>query len=262
MRLPSIAIRALGLGVGLVISLLAGSSAAQAAPGLTIFAASSLTDAFHDIGNLWTAQGHHPITFNFASSSTLALQIEHGAPADVFASADELWMDKLAQAHRIAARSRGDFTANALVLVEPKSALKPITLKPGTDFAAILGPAGRLAVGDPAHVPAGIYAEQALKKLGLWDAVKTRLAPADNVRSALLLVSTGEAPAGIVYATDARVVSALGVAGTFPPDSHDPIRYPIAATGNGNTAEAAAFIAFLHTQPAQDVLEHYGFLRP
>ena len=262
MRLPTVAVLWLGLAAGLAMGLVTGRSAAWAAPGLTVFAASSLTDAFHDIGNLWMAQGHSPITFNFASSSTLALQIEHGAPADVFASADELWMDKLAQAHRIDAQTRSDFTANALVLVEPKSTLKPVTLKPGTDFTAILGSSGRLAVGDPTHVPAGIYAAQALKKLGLWDAVKSRLAPADNVRSALLLVSTGEAPAGIVYATDARIVSALGIAGKFPPDSHDAIRYPVAATGHSNTAEAAEFIAFLHAQPAQDVLEHYGFLRP
>jgi molybdate transport system substrate-binding protein len=253
---------AAALCLGLLLTLLTASQTARAAPGLTIFAASSLTDAFHDIGTLWMAQGHKPIAFNFAASSTLALQIEHGAPADIFASADELWMDKLAQAHRIDPQTRGDFAANALDLVEPKSSLKRITLKPGANLAAILGPSGRLAVGDPAHVPAGIYAEQALKHLGLWDSVRNRLAPADNVRSALMLVSTGEAPAGIVYATDARIVASLGVAATFPADSHDPIRYPVALTGKGNTKEAAEFIAFLHTQPAQDVLEHYGFLKP
>jgi molybdate transport system substrate-binding protein len=239
-----------------------GAGAAPTAPGLTVFAASSLTDALRDIGTLWIAQGHKPATFIFAASSTLALQIEHGAPADVFASADELWMDKLAQAQRIDPRTRSDITANALVLIEPKSTLKPVTLQPGVDLTAILGPSGRLAVGDPAHVPAGIYAEQALKKLGLWNAVETRLAPADNVRSAMMLVTTGEAPAGIVYATDARVVGSLGIAATFPPDSHDPIRYPTAATANGNKGEAVEFIAFLHTQSAQDVFEHYGFLRP
>lgn len=236
--------------------------AARAAPGLTVFAASSLTDAFKDLGTLWAAQGHKAITFNFAASSTLALQIEHGAPADVFASADELWMDKLTRAGRIDAQSRADFTANALVLVEPKASLKPVTLKPGMDFSAVLGPNGRLAVGDPANVPAGIYAEQALKKLDLWSAVQARLAPADNVRSAMMLVSTGEAPAGIVYATDARVVGTLGIAATFPADSHDPIRYPAALTVTANKAEGAAFLAFLHAQPAQDVFAHYGFLRP
>ena len=252
--------------LGLLLSLLAGLAAspgrAHAAPGLTIFAAASLTDAFKDIGNLWMAKGHKPVTFSFDSSSTLALQIEHGAPADVFASADELWMDKLAHAHRIDPATRVDFVANTLVLVERKTNLKPITLIKGVDLKPILGQSGRLAVGDPAHVPAGIYAEQALKKLGIWAALQPRLAPAANVRSALMLVTTGEAPAGIVYASDVRVVPSLAIAGTFPADSHDPIRYPVAITGNGDKSEAIAFAAFLRTQPAQDVFHHYGFLAP
>jgi molybdate transport system substrate-binding protein len=237
---------------------------AEAAPkGLTIFAAASLTDAFRDIGNLWIAKGHKPITFSFASSSTLALQIEHGAPADIFASADELWMDKLQAAHRIAPETRQDFAGNTLVLVERKAGLKKVTIAAGMNLGAVLGAGGRLAVGDPAHVPAGIYAEQALRKLGLWDSVQSRLAPADSVRSALMLVATGEAPAGVVYGSDVKVDKSLAVAGIFPADSHDPIVYPVAlVAGRHVTPEAPTFLAFLHTMDAQDVLRHYGFLLP
>ncbi len=229
--------------------------------GLTIFAAASLTDAFKDIGNLWAAAGHPLPTFSFASSSTLAQQILHGAPADIFASADEAWMDKLQSADRILPATRRDIVGNTLVLVEPKASLKPIVLKRGVNLAAVLGANGRLAVGDPKHVPAGIYAAQALKALGAWTAVQSRLAPADSVRSALTLVTTGEAPAGIVYGTDARITPSLGIAGTFPADSHDPIRYPVAAVAR-ITPDVSAFLAFLGTAPAQDVFRHYGFPPP
>jgi molybdate transport system substrate-binding protein len=246
----------------MLCAVLAGGPAQAAQGGLTVFAAASLTDAFKDIGNLWMAAGHKPITFSFDSSSTLALQIQHGAPADVFASADELWMDRLAKDDRIEPATRVDFAANTLVLVEPRAALKKVALKPGVDFRPILGASGRLAVGDPGHVPAGIYAAQALRKLGVWNAVKSRLAPAANVRGALMLVSSGEAPAGIVYATDVKLIPAVAVAGIFPEDSHDPIKYPVAVTRRGNGKEAEGFVAFLKSQPAQDVLRHYGFLLP
>ena len=231
---------------------------------LTVFAAASMTNAMQDIGNLWQAAGHARIAFSFASSSTLALQIEHGAPANVFVSADEKWMDALAARNAIVAGSRSDLVGNALVLVEPQARLKPMRLEAGklgkgADLAAILGASGRLAVGDPAHVPAGIYAQQALTKLGLWQGVKARLAPADSVRSALRMVETGEAPAGIVYATDVKITPTLGIAGTFPPESHDPIRYPVAVVFSHDTKEARAFLAFLRTADAQAVFLHYGF---
>jgi molybdate transport system substrate-binding protein len=235
---------------------------AKAAPdGLTVFAAASLTDALTDIGRLWQAQGHR-ISFDFDASSTLARQIESGAQADIFASADELWMDRLATENRIRRDTRVDLLSNTLVLVERRSSMKPLTLKRGVDLGAILGADGRLAVGNTASVPAGIYARQALQSLGMWEGVQNRLAPAESVRSALLLVARGEAPAGIVYGTDARVDPHLAIAGTFPADSHDPIRYPVALTATAQRREAAAFLAFLHTQPAQDVFRHYGFLPP
>jgi len=234
---------------------------AQAAPGLTVFAAASLTEALNDIGTLWKAKGHQ-INIVFAASSTLAQQIEHGAPADILASADELWMDRLAQKKRIDPATRTDLVGNTLVLVERKEDMKPIALKPGADLAGLLGPGGRLAVGDPTHVPAGIYAQQALEKLGLWESVKDRLAPTDSVRSALLLVGHGETQAGIVYITDVRALPGLAVAATFPADSHDPIRYPVAATRHASQPEATDFLAFLHSGPAQDVFNHYGFTPP
>lgn len=229
---------------------------------LTVFAAASLTNAMQDIGGLWTAAGHGQVVFSFAASSTLAQQIEHGAPANVFLSADEKWMDDLAARDALASGTRHDLLGNSLVLVEPRTTLKPLVLAPGVPLAALLGPAGRLAVGDPAHVPAGIYARQALEKLGLWNSVRDRLAPADSVRSALRLVELGEAPAGIVYATDAAISAKLGIAGVFPAASHDPIRYPVAVLHAGDTPAARAFVAFLTSQPARDVFSHYRFLSP
>ena len=232
------------------------------AAGLTVFAAASMTNAMQDIGTLWAAKGHPKITFSFAASSTLALQIEHGAPAALFISADEKWMDELAKKNAIIPVSRTDLVGNSLVLVEPAARLQPVDLTQGTPLLVLLGPGGRLAVGDPAHVPAGIYAQQSLTKLGLWDKLKPRLAPADSVRSALRLVETGEAPAGIVYATDVKITPTLGVAATFPPDTHDPILYPVALTRAGNTNEGRAFLDFLHSDQAQDVFVHYGFTKP
>jgi molybdate transport system substrate-binding protein len=232
------------------------------AEGLTVFAAASLTNAMQDIGTLWVAAGHPKAVFSFAASSALAQQIEHGAPASLFFSADEKWMDELAKKNAIIPASRSDLVGNSLVLVEPKTKLKPIDLQEQAPVLALLGDSGRLAVGDPAHVPAGIYAQQALTKLGLWDKLKPRLAPADSVRSALRLVETGEAPAGIVYATDVMVTPKLGVAATFPADSHDAITYPVALTKTGNTKEGKAFLAFLHSTQARDVFDHYGFTAP
>jgi molybdate transport system substrate-binding protein len=234
---------------------------ARAAPaGLTVFAAASLTDAFNDIGTLWRAKGHQ-ITFVYASSATLAAQIGHGAPADVFASADELWMDRLENEKRINPATRFDLVGNTLVLVERRDGLQKVKLGLNTDLAGLLGPGGRLAVGDTRHVPAGIYAKQALQRLNLWDSVKSRLAPAENVRAALLLVERGETRAGIVYGTDVRVAPSLAVAGTFPPGSHDPIIYPVAATTHA-APETDAFLAFLRSEAAQDVLVHYDFPKP
>jgi len=226
---------------------------------LTVFAAASLTDAMKDISALWVKAGHPAPRTSFDSSSTLARQIEQGAPVNVFASADEKWMDYLAKANLIAPDTRRDLLGNDLVLIVPATHPVHLDIGSGFDLSALLGPSGRLSTGDPAHVPAGIYAEQALRKLGLWDKLSPHLAAAPDVRSALLLVERGEAPAGIVYRTDAAVSKAVAVAGVFPDNSHDPITYPFAVTKAGDTQEARAFLAFLSTPEARAVWVKRGF---
>jgi molybdate transport system substrate-binding protein len=226
---------------------------------VTVFAAASLTDAMKDIAAKWTEAGHKPPTLSFGASSTLARQIEQGAPANLFASADEKWMDYLAEKKLIVPETRKDLLGNDLVLVVPADKKLQVTIAAGFDFMALLGANGRLATGDPAHVPVGIYAEQALKALGAWDAVSPHLARTEDVRAALLLVERGEAPAGIVYATDAAISKGVTIAGIFPAGSHDPISYPFAVTKAGDTAEARAFLAFLSGPRAHAVFVARGF---
>jgi molybdate transport system substrate-binding protein len=226
---------------------------------LTVFAAASLTDAMKQVSDLWVKAGHEAPRQSFASSSTLARQIENGAPANVFASADEQWMDYLAKKDLIAPGTRKDLLGNDLVLIVPATHPIHVTIGPNLDLMALLGADGRLSTGDPAHVPAGIYAEQALKKLGLWDKVSPRLAPAADVRSALLLVERGEAPAGIVYSTDAAASKAVSIAGVFPDSSHDPITYPFAVVKAGDTKEARDFLAFMATPAAREIWVKRGF---
>jgi molybdate transport system substrate-binding protein len=226
---------------------------------LTVFAAASLTDAMKDVSAQWVRVGHQPLRMSFGSSSTLARQIEQGAPADLFASADEKWMDYLADRKLIAADTRKDLLGNDLVLVVSAEKPQRVTIGPGFDLLGMLGPNGRVATGDPAHVPVGIYAEQALRKLGIWDAVSTHLARTEDVRAALLLVERGEAPAGIVYATDAAVSKGVTVAGVFPADSHDPVSYPFALTKAGDTPEARALMAFLAGPQARAIFVARGF---
>jgi molybdate transport system substrate-binding protein len=226
---------------------------------LTVFAAASLTDAMKDISAQWAQAGHQPLRMSFGSSSTLARQIEQGAPANVFASADEKWMDYLADRKLIVPDTRKDLLGNELVLVVPATKPQHVTIGPGFDLLGMLGPNGHIATGDPAHVPVGIYAEQALRKLGLWDAVSPRIARADDVRSALLLVERGEAPVGIVYATDAAVSKAVMIAGTFPADSHDPVSYPFAVVKSGDTPAARALMMFLAGPQARKIFVERGF---
>jgi len=226
---------------------------------LTVFAAASLTDAMKDVSAQWAQAGHQPLRMSFGSSSTLARQIEQAAPANLFASADQKWMDYLAEKHLIADDTRKDLLGNDLVLVVSAEQPRHVTIGPGFNLLAILGPNGRVATGDPAHVPVGIYAEQALKKLGLWDAVAPRLARTDDVRSALLLVERGEAPVGIVYATDAAVSKAVMVAGVFPADSHDPVTYPFAVIKSGDMPEVRALMSFLTGPEARAIFVKRGF---
>jgi molybdate transport system substrate-binding protein len=226
---------------------------------LTVFAAASLTDAMKKISALWAKDGHGALRQSFASSSTLARQIEQGAPVNLFASADEKWMDYLEKNKLIAVDTRRNLLSNDLVLIVPANKPTKVRIEPGFDIAAVLGPNGRIATGDPAHVPVGIYAQQALTKLGAWDAIMPRLARTEDVRGALLLVERGEAPAGIVYSTDAAASKGVVVAGTFPADSHEPITYPFAVTRSGDTPEARTLMTFLGAAPARDVFLRHGF---
>lgn len=226
---------------------------------LTVFAAASLTDAMKDVSKLWVQAGHPALHMSFGSSSTLARQIEQGAPANVFASADEKWMDYLAEKQQIIPDTRKDLLGNDLVLVVPAANPRHVTIDAHFDLLGLLGSSGRLAVGDPAHVPVGIYAQQALKKLGMWDEVSPRLARTDDVRSGLLLVERGEAPAGIVYATDAKISKSVMVAGVFPASSHDPISYPFAVIKAGDSPEARALLTFMAGPQARAIFMNSGF---
>lgn len=233
---------------------------AAAQTPVTVFAAASLTDALRALARHWQARGHPAPRFSFAASSALARQIEQGAPADLFLSADEPWMDYVQQRNLIVDATRVSPIGNALVLVAPADAARPLTLARGTDLAALLGPRGRIATGDPAHVPVGRYAQAALSWMGQWDAIAPRLARADNVRAALLLVERGEAPLGIVYATDAAVSPGVRVVGTFPGESHPPITYPFALTRRAQgDAQARALLAFLAGVEARPAWERFGF---
>ncbi|MDO9713270.1 molybdate ABC transporter substrate-binding protein [Paracraurococcus lichenis] len=237
----------------------------RATPGyaqeaLTVFAAASLTDALRVLAQEWQARGNPAPRLSFAASSALARQMEQGAPADLFMSADEPWMDYVQQRDLIVNDTRVSPLGNALVLVAPADAARPVTLARGTDLAALLGPQGRIATGDPAHVPVGKYAQAALTWMGQWDTLSPRLARADNVRSALLLVERGEAPYGIVYATDAAASQGVRVVGTFPAESHPSITYPFALTRRAaGNAQARALLAFLAGPEAAPTWQRFGF---
>ncbi len=236
---------------------------AQEAP-LTVFAAASLQDALKALEPAWRAAtpGNPPLRFSFAASSTLARQLEQGAPADLFISADEQWMDWAQSRNLIQPETRISPLGNALVLVAPAdTALARLTLARDSNLLALLGPSGRLAVGDPAHVPVGIYAQAALTWMGQWAALSPRLARAETVRAGLLLVERGEAPLGIVYATDAQASPRVKLLGTFPAASHPPVRYPFAVTRHaGGKAQPRALLAFLAGPVAAPTWQAQGFV--
>jgi molybdate transport system substrate-binding protein len=225
---------------------------------LLVFAAASLKNALDEINGLYEKQKGVKTKTSYASSPALAKQIEAGAPADVFISADLDWMDYVAQRHLIKPETRVNLLSNAIVLIAPASQAKPIAVAPNFPLAQALG-AGRLAMADPASVPAGKYGKAALEKLHVWDSVSAKVAPAENVRAALLLVSRGETPLGIVYRTDAAADSGVKIVGTFPPDSHPPIVYPIAVTRVAPHSGAADYVAFLKSAAARPAFEKQGF---
>ena len=228
---------------------------------MTIFAAASLKTALDEASVAWKAGTGKETTNAYAASSALAKQIEAGAPADIFISADLDWMRYLADRKLIAEGTEVRLLGNALVLVAPAGSTAAVTIAPGFDLAGLLK-GGRLAVADVKAVPAGKYAKAALQSLGAWQGVENSLAQAENVRAALKLVSTGEAAAGIVYQTDAREDENVKVLGTFPADSHPPIIYPAARLAASSNADAVAFLQFLQSPTAQDIFKAHGFTIP
>jgi molybdate transport system substrate-binding protein len=225
---------------------------------ITVFAAASMKNALDEVDDLFTKQSGIKVVASFAASSALMKQIEQGAPADVFLSADIDWMDYGVKHNLIKTDTRQDLLGNRLVLIAPKdSKIANVNIAPGFDLAALAG-SGRIATGDVRAVPAGLYAKAALEKLGIWSTVESKMAMAENVRAALVLVARGEAPLGIVYETDAKIDPGVKIVGVFPEDSHPPIVYPVAMT-KGAKPDAAQYLAFLTTPAARAVFERYGF---
>ncbi|MFI5010963.1 MAG: molybdate ABC transporter substrate-binding protein [Hyphomicrobiales bacterium] len=236
----------------------AAVSVAKAQSAVTVFAAASLQDALSNAAREFTGKSGIAVKFSFDASSTLARQIEQGAPADLFASADLDWMDYLAKRNFIEPRTRVNLLSNRLVIVAPKdAAITELKLDAASLEAALAG--GRIATGAVETVPVGRYAKMALQKLGLWATLETRIAPAENVRAALSYVARGEAPLGIVYATDAAAEPKVKIVATFPRDSHPPIIYPFAVTSAAKGEGAARFLSFLQSPAARASFTDQGF---
>jgi molybdate transport system substrate-binding protein len=225
---------------------------------ITVFASASTTDVLREAGRLYETAKGMKVVFSFDSSSNLAKQIKAGAPADIFLSADQKWMDDVAAAGEIQAGTRADLLGNTLVLIAPSGSTFDVTMSSDFDFAASHPAVKRIAVGDPSHVPAGRYAKQALESVEWWTDLEPLLIPAQDVRAALRLVELQEADAGIVYATDARQSDKIAVIAAFPSNTHEAIRYPIALTKDASPA-AADFLAFLRSPEVTRVFEHAGF---
>jgi molybdate transport system substrate-binding protein len=245
------------LGLGLAVSLLPSVAFAQG--NVVVFAAASLKNALDEIATTWSKDTGKPMPrISYAASSALARQMEQGAPADLFISADLDWMDDVQGRNLIRTDSRFNLLGNKIVLIAPKdSKLATVEIK-GADLAKALA-GGRLSMANVNSVPVGKYGKAALKKLGAWVDVKDHLAQAENVRAALLLVARGETPLGIVYATDAAAEPTVKIVGTFPADSHPPIIYPAAMSKESTNADAKAFLDFLRSAKARTAFEKQGF---
>ena len=243
----------------LLAGLIAVAPAARAAETGTVFAAASLKNALDDAGKAFTAESGVALKASYAASSALARQIESGAPADLFASADLEWMDYLAKKNLVRPETRVNLLGNRIVVIAPKDAKTADMPFTQEGFSAALGPDGRLATGEVTSVPIGKYAKAAFEKLGLWGGLQPRLAQADNVRAALLLVSRGESPLGVVYESDAKSDPGVKVVGVFPADSHPPVVYPFAVTAEAKGDGAARFLAFLKSAAARPFFEAQGF---
>lgn len=243
----------------LLFAALPFSARAQGSGDLTVFAAASLQNAFEAVAKVYQDKAGKPVKFSFAASSALARQIEQGAPAAIFASADEKWMDYLQERKLIVNETRKSLLGNRLVLVVPASNPVNVDLKPGFDLAALLGAEGRWVTGDPSNVPVGRYAQDALTHLGAWNFAQTRLVRAENVRVALAFVERSEAAAGVVYETDAAISQKVRVAGVFPADSHAPVSYPFAVVAKHDSPAARDFLRFLEGPEAREIWRKFGF---
>lgn len=241
--------------------ILAGAALSPAAAEdktITIFAAASMKNALDEIDAAYTAKTGIKFSVSYAASSVLAKQIEQGAPADVFASADTDWMDYAISRKTINEATRVNLLGNSIVLIAPKdSRIDSVTIAQGFDLATLAGD-GRIATGDVKSVPVGKYAKAALEKLGAWQAAEPKFAMAESVRAALTLVARGEAALGIVYSTDAKVEPGVKTIGTFPAASHPAIVYPVAATTSAK-GETSDYLAFLRSAAAKAIFEKYGF---
>ena len=245
-------------GAGAAALLPAVTARAQA-KALLVFAAASLKNALDEIATEWSTASSRPMPrISYAASSALAKQLEQGAPADLFISADIDWMDYVARKNLIAPATRVDLLGNKIVVIAPRDSHAALELNPGVDVAKALA-GGRLAIANVDSVPAGKYGKAALEKLKAWDGVKDRIAQAENVRAALLLVARGEAPLGIVYATDAAAEPNVRIIAAFPDDTHPPIVYPAAVTKDAASADARGFLDYLKSVKARPAFEKQGF---
>jgi len=248
--------RYLTSALGIIVCFAAPSAYAQARPPL-VLAAASLQESLTAAADAWAKQGHVKPTISFAASSALARQVEAGAAADLFVSADEDWMNALAAKKLIVARTRVAFLGNRLVVAAPAASSVHIPVRPPAALARVLG-AGPLAMADT-PVPAGRYGQQALEKLGVWARVSPRVVRAENVRATLALVERGAAPLGIVYATDAKASTKVQIAGIFPENTHPPIVYPVARLTASTNRDAEAFRQFLVSREGRAIFTRYGF---
>lgn len=229
-----------------------------AADDVTVFAAASLTNALDRVAEAWTAETGHRAVMSYAGSSALARQIQEGAPADIFISASVDWMDAIEKSGDLRKGTRRDILGNTLVLIAHGRDAAPVTIDANLDLVGLLA-GGRLSMALVDAVPAGVYGKSALTALGLWDRVEPLVAQSDNVRAALAFVAQGEAPLGIVYATDAVVADNVTIIGTFPEGSHAPITYPAGITAQGDSAVAGAFLDYLTSDTARGIWAEFGF---
>ena len=232
-------------------------SAAEGRPVL-VFAAASLKNALDDVTAQYGRETGKRVSVSYGASSALARQIEAGAPADLFVSADLDWMDYLQSKKLIKRETRSRLLGNRLVLIAPRASTATVAIGPGFPLTELLGD-GRLAMADPRAVPAGRYGRTALESLGLWPAVERRLAPAENVRAALALVSRGEAPLGIVYQTDAAADPNVRIVGMFPENTHPPIIYPVSLIAESTNPDAPSFLGYVRSPAARPLWEKQGF---